>query len=101
MLKDQLTGVELPDMLKAVAAYADDTAIICEDNEDLIAAGKCLERYEAATGMRKNKCKTEVVSNDDLMLKTAKEMGFATPTEVKYLGCPVWLHTTSPSGGDC
>ena len=64
MLKSNLTGVELPNMDKAVAAYADDTAIICSDAQDLKRTGDILDKYKVATGMRKNTRKTEVVSRD-------------------------------------
>ena len=92
MLKGSLEGVELPNMDKAVAAYADDTAIICASTQDLKRTGEILDKYEIATGMRKNTRKTEVVSLDPKMTEMASKMGFATPKEVKYLGCPVGIN---------
>jgi hypothetical protein len=79
MLKESLEGVELPNMDKAVAAYADDTAIICGGVEDLVKTGLILDKYEIATGMKKNTRKTEVVSNDPEMVTLGAKMGFATP----------------------
>jgi hypothetical protein len=87
----EFKGVKISAMRKKVAAYADDTAIVCKDIKDLHIALKHLKAYETATGMKANKKKTEIVSNDFEILKEARALGFATPKETKYLGCPVGI----------
>ena len=75
-----------------MAAYADDTAIICSDEEDYKRALHHLENYKKAIGMARNVAKTEVVTEVCDILKLAKETGFDCPKEVKYLGCQVGIN---------
>jgi hypothetical protein len=87
-----MTGLTIGTRDKMVAAYADDTAIICKDKADFDVAMECLSKYERATGMRKNSKKTEVVTSDPEVKAAAEEQGFSTPNESKYLGCPVGIN---------
>ncbi len=93
IVKDPLfVGIFFGEFQKKTAAYADDTAILCSDLNDFKRALYHLERYERATGMKQNKKKSEIVTNNMDLKATAEKLGYATPTESKYLGCPVGIN---------
>ena len=85
-------GVNYGEFSKKVAAYADDTAILCADAADFDRALYHLDRYERATGMKRNVRKTEIVSNNSALVERATALGYAAPKETKYLGCPVGIN---------
>jgi hypothetical protein len=93
IIKDPLfVGIFFGECQKKTAAYADDTAILCSDVNDFNIALHHLDRYEKATGMKQNKKKTEIVTNSEELKNLAQELGYATPSESKYLGCPVGIN---------
>ena len=71
-----IVGVHFGSLSKKTAAYADDTAILCSNSKDFDKVLAHLDRYERATGMKRNVKKTEVVTNSDTLKKKAKLLGY-------------------------